>query len=84
MVRADATRIGQEIVNRGEIGRNLLSSVDMASASADEIHSEARGSHWIAWVTRAGDPKPHRSVVLVGRTQDEALARARRWAEAEP
>ena len=53
----------------------------MASTNADEIRSEARGSHWIAWVSRDGDPKPHRSVVLVGQTQDEALANARRWAE---
>jgi hypothetical protein len=49
--------------------------------NADEIRSEARGSHWIAWVSRDGDLKPHRSVVLVGQTQDEALANARRWAE---
>jgi hypothetical protein len=53
----------------------------MASTGAYEIHSEARGSHWIAWVSRDGDPKPHRSVVLVGQTQDEAIANARKWAE---
>jgi len=53
----------------------------MASKNADEILSEARGSHWIAWVIRDGDPKPHRSVVLVGQTQDEAIANARNWAE---
>ena len=53
----------------------------MASTSGDEIRSEASGSHWIAWVSRNGDPKPHRSVVLIGQTQDEALARARQWAE---
>ena len=51
----------------------------MASTNADEIRSEARGSHWIAWVSRNGDPKPYRSVVLVGQTQDEALANAKRW-----
>jgi hypothetical protein len=51
----------------------------MASTSADEIRSEARGSHWIAWVSRDG--KPHRSVVLIGQTQEEAEANARRWAE---
>jgi hypothetical protein len=53
----------------------------MASTNGYEIRSEARGAHWIAWVSRDGDPKPHRSVVLVGQTQDEALARARQWAE---
>jgi hypothetical protein len=45
------------------------------------IHSQARGPHWIAWVSRGGDSKPERSVVLVGRTQEEAEARARQWAE---
>ena len=53
----------------------------MAGKNADEIRSEASGSHWIAWVSRDGDPKPHHSVVLIGQTQDEALANARRWAE---
>jgi len=53
----------------------------MTSAAGYEIRSEARGSHWIAWVTRNGDPKPHGSVVLIGQTQDEAEANARRWAE---
>lgn len=47
-----------------------------------EIHSEPHGPHWIAWLTRAGGDKPERSVVLVGETQEEAEARARRWAEA--
>jgi hypothetical protein len=54
---------------------------NMASTGAYEVHSEARGSHWIAWVSRDGDPKPYRSVVLVGQTQDEAVANARQWAE---
>jgi hypothetical protein len=53
----------------------------MTLASSDQIRSEARGSHWIAWVSRDGDPKPHRSVVLVGQTQEEAEANARKWAE---
>jgi hypothetical protein len=53
----------------------------MASTGAYEIHSEARGSHWIAWVSRDGDPKPHGSVVVVGQTQAEAEARARQRAE---
>lgn len=46
-----------------------------------EIHSEARGSHWVAWMTRRGDNKPLRSIVLVGRTREEAEGSARRWAE---
>ena len=59
----------------------MLTYPNMASTNAFEIRSEARGSHWIAWVTRDGDPKPHRSVVLVGQTQEEAEANARHWAE---
>jgi len=46
-----------------------------------QIHSEARGPHWIAWVSRDGSGKPDRGVVLVAATQDEAEARARAWAE---
>jgi len=46
-----------------------------------EIHSEERGPHWIAWISRDGSGKPDRSVVLVGATREEAEARARQWAE---
>jgi hypothetical protein len=56
----------------------------MTSSNSDEIHSEARGAHWIAWVRRGGDPKPHRSVILVGQTQAEAEANARVWAAQNP
>ena len=51
------------------------------SAGSYEIHTEARGPHWIAWITREGGTKPDRSVVLVAASQEEALDRARRWAE---
>jgi hypothetical protein len=63
------------------MARNLLSLPDiyMTTVNRDEIRSEARGPHWIAWVSRNGDPKPHRSVVLIGQTQAEAEANARRW-----
>jgi hypothetical protein len=46
-----------------------------------QIHTEERGPHWIAWVTRGGETKPDRSIVLVAATQAEAEERARRWAE---
>jgi len=46
-----------------------------------EIHSEARGPHWIAWVTRNGSDKPDRSIVLVAETREKAEARAKDWAE---
>lgn len=49
-------------------------------AGTFEIRSEARGAHWVAWVTRAGERTPHRSVLLVGATRQEAEDKARKWA----
>jgi len=46
--------------------------------SSDDVHSEARGPHWVAWIPDAGG-KPLRSVVLVGKNRQEAEERARRW-----
>jgi len=55
----------------------------MATASGGyQIHSEARGPHWIAWVSRDGSGKPEHSVVLVAETREEAERRAERWAQA--
>lgn len=51
------------------------------SPGAVQIHSEARGPHWIAWVSRDGSGKPDKSVVLVAETRELAEERARRWAE---
>ena len=51
------------------------------TSSAYQIHTEARGPHWISWITRGGETKPDRSVVLVAASQEEAQARAERWAE---
>jgi len=48
-----------------------------------QVHSEARGPHWVAWITFPGDSGPYRSVLLVGATQQEVEARARTWGEAE-
>jgi len=53
----------------------------MSSAGPYAIHSEARGPHWIAWITRGGSEKPDRSIVVIGETQEEAEARARLFAE---
>lgn len=50
------------------------------AAGAFEIHSEARGPHWVAWITRPGDSGPHGSILLVGETRTEAEERARDWA----
>jgi hypothetical protein len=45
-----------------------------------QVHTEAHGPHWIAWVTRGADAKAERSVVLVAATQQEAETRAHEWA----
>jgi hypothetical protein len=46
-----------------------------------EIRSEAHGPHWVAWLARTGDDAPEQSVLIIGETQREAEANARRWAE---
>ncbi len=52
----------------------------MASNSGSyEIRTEARGPHWIGWVVPPGSDQPDRSIVLVGKTREEAEARARAW-----
>jgi hypothetical protein len=50
------------------------------SAMTVEIRSELRGGHWVAWVVRTPDGKPDQSVLIVGRTKEEAESRAREWA----
>jgi hypothetical protein len=54
------------------------------TAGSFQIHSEPRGPHWIAWITRGSETKPDRSVVLIAATQPEAEARARQWADTQP
>jgi hypothetical protein len=57
------------------------------SSGAFEIRSEPRGPHWIAWIVRTRSDKPEkpdtpdRGIVLVGRTKEDAEARARAFAE---
>jgi hypothetical protein len=48
-------------------------------AAAFEVHSEARGPHWVAWITQTGQNGPYQSVLLVGASREEAEARAREW-----
>ena len=48
--------------------------------SSAEIHVEARGAHWISWITRGGETTPHGAVVLVAASEKEARDRARDWA----
>ena len=50
------------------------------STGSYQIHTEARGPHWISWITRGDSQKPEKSIVLVAATQAEAEARARDWA----
>jgi hypothetical protein len=52
-----------------------------APSGSYEVHAEARGPHWIAWISRDGSGKPHRSVVLVAESKEKAEANARRWAD---
>jgi len=47
-----------------------------------EVHSEARGPHWVAWITRPGESGPYQSVLLVGASREEAESRAHAWAAA--
>lgn len=64
----------------------LLMCALMASVGGYQIHTEARGPHWVAWLTREGSTKPDRSIVLVAASQDDAIARAEWWVRngAEP
>ena len=56
----------------------------MPATASYDVHAEARGPHWIAWITRPGETKPHGSVVLIAASEEEARERARRWAEQQP
>jgi hypothetical protein len=49
-----------------------------------EVHSEARGPHWVAWITQPGQQGPYHSVLHVGASREEAEARARAWAATLP
>ncbi|MCM3879351.1 MAG: hypothetical protein ND807_04500 [Vicinamibacterales bacterium] len=51
------------------------------AAGTFEIRSEAHGPHWVAWLSRTADGGPEKSILIVGQTQAEAEARARKWAE---
>lgn len=55
----------------------------MSDTGSYQIHTEAHGPHWVGWVTRSGDTKPCRSVLLVAASQEEAEMRARAWAESQ-
>jgi len=56
-----------------------MASGSGSDASPYQIHTALRGSHWIGWVSLPGSDKPERSIVLIGKTQEEAEGRARAW-----
>jgi hypothetical protein len=80
MAPARAKEIGQFSAFCTKPGRNLLSFPPM-TAGQYQVHSEARGPHWVAWITRGQDKKPERSVVIVAETQELAESKARQWAD---
>jgi hypothetical protein len=51
------------------------------SGASYDIHTEERGHHWVAWITRAGSDRPDRSILLIAASKEQAEARARHWAE---
>ena len=53
----------------------------MTALGSYQIHTEARGPHWVAWITTDADTKPYRSVLLIAASQEEAEARAKAWAD---
>jgi hypothetical protein len=55
----------------------------MNPLAAFVVHSEARGPHWVAWITQPGQTEPYRSVLLVGASREEAESRARKWGAEE-
>jgi hypothetical protein len=69
-----------EADRNANMARNLV-DFDPMRSGAYQVHSEARGPHWIAWISRDGSGKPDRSIVLVAATREEAESRARTWAE---
>ncbi len=64
----------------GKPAENGPLPMDQAVAATFTIHSEARGPHWVAWITAAGESRPYQSLVLVGATRQEAEDKAREWA----
>ena len=70
----------------GRFSRNWRKSATFAremtsTTTGYQIHSAARGPHWIAWITRGGETQADRSIILIAANQKEAEERAKRWAE---
>jgi hypothetical protein len=80
MVRARAKENRPVFAVLHDAWPNLLSFRPMTAGNY-QVHSQARGPHWVAWITRGQDTKPERSVVIVAETQALAEAKARKWAD---
>ena len=65
----------------GNLSPLVKTMATTTTTSSYQVHAEARGPHWISWISRGADNTPHRSVVLIGANQKEAEERARQWAE---
>jgi hypothetical protein len=52
----------------------------VASVETYQIHTEARGPHWVAWLTRGAETKPDGGILLVAASREEAEVRAQDWA----
>ena len=48
-----------------------------AAGTAGQVQSEARGSHWVAWL--ADVPADRAPIVMVGQSQREAEERLMAW-----
>jgi hypothetical protein len=64
---------------RAARARNMERKAETPAGSF-EIQSEARGPHWVAWLSRPGEKGPHQSILLVGATRAEAEMKAQEWA----
>jgi len=60
-------------------GAHEVSDPTLEPAADYEIHAEARGPHWVGWISRGGSGAPDRAILLVAATEEEAQARARAW-----
>ena len=53
----------------------------MTTPGPFQVHTEARGPHWVAWITQGSETKPYRSVILIAANQADAEARGKDWAD---
>jgi len=54
------------------------------SVAGFEVHSEARGPHWVAWLTVGGHTAAYQGILIVGASRREAETNAEAWAKTLP